>query len=146
MVKILSHYKQIKKKCAICEKDFAVFPYRAQKALYCSYKCRGTSLKGKCFYRPPKGYRFSIKTEFKGNSKSYDAIHQWLYRRKGKSKKCIWCDGKYGKFEWANVSHKYKKLLNDWIELCLPCHRAYDKKYRDELKRKNKKVVSNAIQ
>ncbi len=28
---------------------------------------------------------------------------------------------------WANISHKYKRDLDDWIEMCVPCHKAYDK-------------------
>ena len=27
---------------------------------------------------------------------------------------------------WANIDHKYRRNLDDWIGLCAKCHRRYD--------------------
>lgn len=43
-------------------------------------------------------------------------------------KKCEHCDTKTSvRYEWANISHQYKRDLDDWMELCKKCHMAYDK-------------------
>lgn len=30
--------------------------------------------------------------------------------------------------EWANRSQTYQRDLDDWLALCRPCHRTYDRK------------------
>ena len=30
------------------------------------------------------------------------------------------------KFEWANIDHKYRRVLEDFIRMCTSCHRKYD--------------------
>lgn len=70
---------------------------------------------------------------WKGENAGYDAKHDWVYRKLGVPKKCKHCGLPNGKhrgqwiLDWANKSHKYKRDVNDWIALCLKCHRAYDK-------------------
>lgn len=79
-----------------------------------------------------KGKRTGIiPPNFKGDNVGYDALHDWVHRHKGKPIKCDHC-GK-GKttpksIQWANKSHEYLRDLDDWIPLCTPCHRKYDKK------------------
>lgn len=88
--------------------------------------------------RKKKGKRVSIRTEFKkgqttgdknnnwkGNDVGYFALHGWVYRRLGKAKKCSKC-GSEKNVEWANKSHKYKRIIGDWLELCKKCHVKYD--------------------
>ena len=97
-----------------------------------------------------KGQRPSIKTEFKkglipwskgkklsyitgelnnnwkGNKVGYFALHNWVKRHKGKASICIRCNST-GKIQWANIDHKYKRRLEDYIALCVRCHTKYDR-------------------
>jgi hypothetical protein len=134
MPKFLSHYRHIWKVCEICKKEFPVFPYRVN-AKFCSRKCQTKSKIGK--HPSPqteikKGQRLSPETEFKGNDESYHSLHQWIYMRLGKAKKCSLCGtkNKKTKFEWSNKSGRYLREFDDWWSLCLRCHRNYDKERR----------------
>lgn len=64
---------------------------------------------------------------WRGNKAGYTSVHDWLYIRLGTPRKCEHCSsiGKK-KYEWANISKKYKRVLTDWIRLCTSCHRKYD--------------------
>lgn len=71
---------------------------------------------------------------WKGNKVGYRALHDWVNRRLGKATFCVKCkldkipEGKKRFFQWANISHNYKRELTDWFQLCIPCHITYDKK------------------
>ena len=103
-----------------------------------------------------KGKHFSLKTEFKkkqipwnkdkeftaiigekhfnwkGDKCSYSSMHIWVSKWKGKPKKCESCGIETAKkFEWANIDHQYRRVLEDYIRMCTTCHRRYD---RDVLK------------
>ena len=86
-----------------------------------------------------KGIHLSPNTEFKkgqfveenhpnwkGDKVGYFALHDWVYRHKGKPTKCEHCAEPRIKFQWANKSHKYIRNLDDWISLCIKCHRKHD--------------------
>ena len=70
---------------------------------------------------------------WKGDDVSYVGLHQWVKRWKGQAAYCENC-GKEGKkgmggkwsIQWANIDHKYKRILIDYIGLCQSCHMAYD--------------------
>lgn len=64
--------------------------------------------------------------KWKGNEVGYFGLHTWVGRHKKKNEICSNCF-KSGYTEWANKSHKYKRDLSDWLELCKPCHAKYDK-------------------
>jgi len=67
---------------------------------------------------------------WKGDKVGYQALHTWIRSRRGTPHKCEHCgrtDKK--KYEWANISRKYKREINDWIRLCTKCHREFDKNY-----------------
>ena len=89
-------------------------------------------------------YEYLIKTRpkdekswaWKGDEVGITALHNWVERHLSKPKKCLKCgriDCK--KYEWANISRKYKRDLKDWIRLCTQCHIRYD----GSRKGKNKK-------
>jgi hypothetical protein len=64
---------------------------------------------------------------WKGDNVSYRALHHWVTRHLGSPKHCTYCgrdDQK--KYEWANISHAYKRELSDWIRLCTKCHAKMD--------------------
>ena len=66
---------------------------------------------------------------WKGKKVGYGALHIWVKFYKGKPMKCENCKKVVKssfKIHWANKSKKYKRDLNDWIRLCVPCHWKYD--------------------
>lgn len=56
---------------------------------------------------------------------SYSAIHYWVYHRKGKALKCEDC-GFEGRCNWANISGEYRRDVDDFKSLCVPCHQEFD--------------------
>jgi hypothetical protein len=69
--------------------------------------------------------------KWKGDEVGYYALHSWVERNLGKSDTCEHC-GKSGlkgrQIHWANIDHKYKRNLTDWMRLCMQCHCKYDVK------------------
>lgn len=69
---------------------------------------------------------------WKGDFASYYAMHAWVVRHKGRASKCddkgignVLCKGR---FEWSNVDHIYRRVLDDYTERCTRHHRMYDKR------------------
>ena len=73
-----------------------------------------------------KGRRDGNHPEWKGEEASYHAKHAWVSRWRGKPNRCEHCKKTKGIFNWANVSRKYKRELDDWIRLCRKCHHKFD--------------------
>lgn len=78
-------------------------------------------------------YHHSIgKENFKwlGDGVGYQGIHSWVTHWKGKPNTCEKC-GKTNLSErqihWANIDHKYRRVLDDYIRLCAKCHGEYDR-------------------
>lgn len=38
-------------------------------------------------------------------------------------------------YHWANIDHKYRRLLDDYISMCVSCHRQYDKNNNKRIKK-----------
>lgn len=86
------------------------------------------------------GFKHSAETIEKmsgeGNSRwkedvGYNGVHGWVKRHKAKTGICSHCKDDVGfgtqrGTHWANVDHKYRRVLEDYIELCPGCHSAYD--------------------
>lgn len=64
---------------------------------------------------------------WQGDFPNYGALHTWVTRKYGQPQECWQCDNPKGKFEWANISHEYKRDINDFARLCSSCHSLYDK-------------------
>jgi hypothetical protein len=64
---------------------------------------------------------------WKGEEATYSSKHHWVRNHKGKPKICENC-GKSAK-HWANIDHKYHRDLDDYIALCVKCHKKYDRKF-----------------
>lgn len=67
---------------------------------------------------------------WKGEGASYHSKHAWIHRHRGKAKMCSNenCSRQNVKiFHWANLSGRYKRDFNDYIQLCPSCHRYFDK-------------------
>lgn len=76
--------------------------------------------------------------QWKGIKASYTAKHTWLKNNYGKAIKCENKDCKYPRknrgrilfkpklFQWANISGKYLRDRNDYMQLCASCHGYWD--------------------
>jgi hypothetical protein len=64
-------------------------------------------------------------TQWKGDEVSYNALHQWVLWHKVKTGVCTGC-GRRRETQWANLSGVYLRDLDDYVELCVPCHRELD--------------------
>lgn len=80
-------------------------------------------------YKPPKGKdHWAWKDDI-----TYGSLHHWIRREKGRADHCEQCgaseteESPRGSFEWGNISHEYKRDFTDWMQLCRPCHRKYDR-------------------
>jgi|SRR5262245_6618682 len=62
---------------------------------------------------------------WKGDAASYLALHKWVNRHKPRTGKCSTC-GFEGYTEYANISGLYFRDLDDYAEMCVPCHREFD--------------------
>lgn len=64
---------------------------------------------------------------WKGDKVSYRSLHKWVDRKLGQPQQCVSCnDTSKHRYHWANISHEYKRDVNDWIRLCPKCHKSYD--------------------
>lgn len=67
---------------------------------------------------------------WRGDEVNYGAAHAWVRRWKGVATLCQKCGMKKTtrcSIQWANIDHKYRRVLDDYIALCVKCHRAWDK-------------------
>lgn len=66
---------------------------------------------------------------WQGEFTSYRSMHRWVVRHKGQPDTCTHCKkvNLYGhQIHWANIDHLYKRNLDDYIRLCVRCHKKYD--------------------
>ena len=79
----------------------------------------------------PKSVEHAAKIHarlWKGDEVSYAGLHMWVKKELGAPKYCEHCKKTDKKrYEWANISRQYKRVLTDWVRLCKSCHIAYDK-------------------
>ena len=65
--------------------------------------------------------------QWRGDNVKYSGLHAWVEKELGKPNKCEHCKTEeVRRYNWANVSRKYKRIKSDWIRLCIPCHKKYD--------------------
>jgi len=111
------------KVCPICTKNFYAYPYVLLKGYgkFCSHKCYSRSIN-------------------KGDRVGYPGLHAWVKKERGKAKVCEWCSSTRA-VQWANISHQYKRVLDDWMPLCKKCHFKYDNVIEKALITKRKKDI-----
>lgn len=64
---------------------------------------------------------------WKGDRAGRSAMHKWVQLIKGKPNKCESCGAtETRRYEWANIDHQYRRVLEDYIRMCRSCHRTYD--------------------
>jgi len=80
---------------------------------------------------PKKTYNIGDDNpSWKGKSASYSAVHKWVNFWKGSLRQCEVCGTTSAKkYEWINIDHKYRRVLDDYIRACTSCHRRYDYKF-----------------
>lgn len=138
-------------KCLFCGGVFMtkVSDKKKGKGKYCSIKCYGNTLKRKMRGRGNHFYgkhhsnetkrKLSLIQNGTGDTKDggYSSIHKIIRYRKGKPKTCSNCRKTGIRIEWANIDHKYRVNLNQWIPLCCSCHAKHDKENGLRKKGKN---------
>lgn len=72
-------------------------------------------------------YRKHMSDVHTKSDAGYSAIHKWVRRWKGKPDTCENCGRTNCRIEWANKDHLYERILEDYIALCVPCHKRFDK-------------------
>lgn len=135
MIAAKAHLRKpkIPKICRSCSMTYEVFPFKENQTNFCSKRCLWDSFKnkepwnkGKVFDGGPSLYNW------KGEDVGYNALHRWVRRKLGSANHCEDCGlneipkGKKRYFDWANISHEYRRTLEDWKQLCKKCHRAFD--------------------
>lgn len=64
---------------------------------------------------------------WKGSHASYYAIHIWIKKHWGTPDHCDMCRCESAsRFEWCNKDKKYRRVREDWFQLCPSCHRLFD--------------------
>lgn len=62
---------------------------------------------------------------WKGDNAGYNSIHIWIRKHKSPQELCSMC-GKKVQLQLANISGKYYRDINDFMWLCVKCHRKFD--------------------
>ena len=67
---------------------------------------------------------------WKGNQVKYMGLHNWIRRKLGKPSYCEHCGNSEptAMYHWANKTGRYLRDINDWLRLCVRCHKLYDGK------------------
>jgi hypothetical protein len=66
---------------------------------------------------------------WKGGIAKYGANHNWVRKLKGKPNHCEICGTTEKRmYHWTNIDHTYKRVSEDYISMCVPCHKQYDKR------------------
>lgn len=137
------------KVCEICYREFAP---QKKTGRFCSKKCLGAwnaiANLGKKLKEETKSKISIAKTgvhvwggsretpwmigekncNWTGDNVGYRDIHKWVERWEGKAQHCEKCgdtDPRH-RYHWANINHTYKRVLDDYIQLCPKCHGKYD--------------------
>ena len=128
--------------CENCGVKFKVWKYNLLKGFgkYCSKGCsnkakpRGFKKGHGSYWTKESRIKFSEKMgdekhpKWKGEKAGKGAKHAWIKRNKGEPKECEHCGSRSKKktYDWANIDHKYRRVLEEYLRLCRSCHRKYD--------------------
>ena len=69
--------------------------------------------------------------DWKGDRVAYSTIHRWLSWVATKTGACSVC-GDERITQWANLSGEYRRDVRDFAEMCVPCHKRYDRDRRQK--------------
>ncbi len=65
-------------------------------------------------------------SRWKGDAVGYGALHRWVRQQRGRPTHCEICGTTERRLSWANKDHTYRRVAEDYIALCMPCHIKYD--------------------
>lgn len=86
-------------------------------------------------WAPPKHLPAERSHCWLGDNATYNSKHKWIQKHWVKTGICEHCGLKKlpkpgGRLKhhnhWANISGKYLRVREDWLELCSKCHRLFD--------------------
>ena len=140
------------KHCQYCGKEFTkkllVSRQKWERQRFCSQPCgnKGKDSSHLKRYSFKKGVSANPDTQFnsttttgvnninwKGDNASYAAKHIWVKYHYGNPQRCDHCKTTDKRmYHWANISGEYKRDRNDWLRLCVPCHKRADLHRRRE--------------
>ena len=63
---------------------------------------------------------------WKGENVGYSTLHTWVKRHRGEPQICYGCGEQMKTLHWANISGKYLRNLDDFVSLCVSCHKNHD--------------------
>jgi len=73
------------------------------------------------------GKEGELSPKWKGDGVGYWGLHDWVNKVLGSPKECEFCGSiTSSRYEWANISKKYRRIPEDWVRLCKRCHNNYD--------------------
>lgn len=123
---------RVERVCKGCGKKEMVYPSRLSNE-YCSRECLNKHKTS--WNKGLKGFLEGEKSpHWKGNGVGYSGKHMWIKQIKGSANlyHCHFCGEIKKVMHWANISHEYKREVNDYMSLCPTCHYKYDSQYRKE--------------
>ena len=88
--------------------------------------------------------RGELNHMWKGEDAGYKALHLRVRTERGKPEFCEACNSTTLRTEWANISGDYADT-NDYLSLCLKCHRLLDAARRRYLGHKTSEVGGNNV-
>ena len=107
------------KDCANCKNAFIWKRGMSFAKLNCSPKCHSEWVS--------KNRLGKDNPNWKGDEVISSSMHCWVRDNFKKNGVCEHC-GKIGRTDWSNLTHKYRKIREEWQELCRGCHQRYDYK------------------
>lgn len=136
--------------CLFCGKEFKTYPCRIKtsQVKYCSRECAGHN-PNNGLHENSRKYQFKVghvafsklhpelmprgqnHKSWKGEEVGYRGLHYWLKRQLGIPQKCCVCGKKRTSpksIQWANIDHKYRRIVSDYVPMCASCHKKYDLK------------------
>ena len=131
---------RVTRRCA-CGQEFQTTQQRLDsgRGKFCSKACqyanasRPSGLKYEVTADNPAWFRRgqprpqgSESPSWRGELVGYKGLHRWVARNKDKPDSCESCGSTGVALDWANVSHEYRRDLDDWAALCRTCHRRHD--------------------
>lgn len=114
--------------CRQCGRSFLIRPKELRRGLgrNCSQKCQTQAM-----IAASRKITTNEVTHpsWKGDKVGYFGVHDWITKHFGQPIGCEICglsDSNPRRYNWANLSHTYKRDRNDFKRMCISCHRKYD--------------------
>jgi hypothetical protein len=123
-------HPKVFKECEICQLKFRIKPKEINLRHTCGSKIcmqEYRELHPILYWMGKKRPEMTGKKNPKWkDNPDYDAIHAYIRRKRGIPQKCDGC-GAIDNIQYANISYKYKRDLDDWKPLCPSCHIKLDR-------------------